>query len=224
MKYKGKLRKGSFTLVEMLVVVGIASLLFTLVIPAFGRMMQGSRVEQCATGLRLGMERARGRAVSDRRYVALVLPHGVTGTSREDYKYQRGGYRLVYVTANGTGSYSYGGMIPETDWENKSSDAFLVAVDESLQKISSFSSVKVGAKDKSEKIKGINKLYNISDVPVGSGTDSLPGVIFTPYGDIKLDSDKTELYFYICGSDKEDMLCLRMNKLTGKIEFAALEI
>ena len=226
MKYKKETLRREFTLVEMLIVVGIASLLFTLVIPAFSRMMQGSRVEHCASNIKLGMERARAKAVSGRRYIAMVLPHGVSSRSRADYDFQRGGYRLFYVSIGSNGTFTCDGVVPEMTWSNRSNEAYLVAVSDEQKKISDYKTAKVGDSNTKEKIIDSGFLHTVSGLPVGGSASpvSLPGLIFSPYGDIRANTDQTELYFYVCGTDKDDMLCLRMNKITGKIEYVSLEL
>ena len=51
------------------------------------------------------------------------------------------------------------------------------------------------------------------------GEVELPGLIFTPYGDIKTNSDDIELYLYVCGEFFYDRVKLRLNKLSGKVEY-----
>ena len=52
-----------------------------------------------------------------------------------------------------------------------------------------------------------------------SSTVTLPSLVFSPYGDILGGSDHVELYFYVCGQVVYDRLKLRLNKLSGKVEF-----
>ena len=117
-----------FTLIEMLVVIGIAGLLFALLGPAFTRMTQSNAVEQHASGLKLGMERARALAVSQRRYVALLLPDKKINDTVVD-KYRYGGFRYAYVTEDDTSenptagdaakcSFFLEGWIPGEEWSN----------------------------------------------------------------------------------------------------------
>ena len=89
---KKNIKRQNFTLIEMLVVIGIAGLLFTLMGPAFSRMTRGNAVESHASGLKLGMERARALAVSQRRYAAVLLPCNVTNKDHAHYNFQRGGF------------------------------------------------------------------------------------------------------------------------------------
>ena len=66
-----------------------------------------------------------------------------------------------------------------------------------------------------------NLLCNVAGVPydAAGNTDTCKGIIFSPYGDVKTKSTSMELYFYITAADVEDGLKLRLNKLSGKVEF-----
>ena len=113
---KKSIKRQNFTLIEMLVVIGIAGLLFTLMGPAFSRMTRGNAVESLASGLKLGMERARALAVSQRRSVAVLLPNKVSDKEKAHYNFQRGGFLLGFVTQNNSGDYVFDGVIPDADW------------------------------------------------------------------------------------------------------------
>ena len=208
-----------FTLIEVLVVVGIASLLFALAGPAFNRMTRGNMVERHASGLKLGMEQARAVAVSTRKHTAILLPDRVTSSTDPRYKFQRGGYRLAHVSVNGTGVYAWQSWIPDADWTNNGRrEAFLMdvtrgTVDSSLVKETSTDVVEDA--DYSKQLSGAGLLYDVS-VP---GMGSCRAVIFTPFGDAKVAADSVEVKFYVTGINLADRLVIRLNKLTGKVEF-----
>lgn len=225
-----------FTLIEMLVVVGIAGLLFALLGPAFTRMTQSNAVEQHASGLKLGMERARALAVSSRRYVAMLLPDKKADDSDID-KHRYGGYRYAYVTEDNEASenptdgdaskvqFFLESWIPGEDWTNRGKNkAYFVEIQASdnpekakenneTQITAAYNENYVGKKN--------NKPFLMSiKVKKSSGGDvELPGLIFTPYGDVKTNSDDVELYFYVCGEFFYDRIKLRLNKLSGKVEY-----
>ena len=208
-----------FTLIEMLVVIGIAGLLFTLIGPAFNRMTRGNDVESHASGLKLGMERAASLAASSRRYVAVILPYGISTMSDPVYKYQRGGYRLAYVTRNDTGAYVFDGWLPDSEWRNPGQDAYLVEVVEGTA--GTPKKAKDGSTDKMtdsifpQAIEGSNFLNDIGSVPSGS----CKGIVFSPYGDASVASSDPELKFYVTGTNFYDRVVIRLNALSGKVEF-----
>ena len=94
----------NFTLIELLVVMLLMGMLMTLMLPAFNRMINGNKVEQLASNLKLGLEQAQSHAVTSRRYVALILPNPQMKTNEE---YWLGGCRLAYVDRR-RGSVSFG--------------------------------------------------------------------------------------------------------------------
>ena len=209
-----------FTLIEMLIVVGIASLLFALLGPAFTRMTQSRAVEQHASGLKLGMERARARAIAQRRYVALLLPHSVTTATDPHYNYQRGGFKIGFITNGSENSYVFDGVVDSAEWTNRGNNAFLTAV--ANQKDANLSSEKPLESDfiQKEPTGFSTFLHTVSNVP--SGPDkviSTRAIIFSPYGNVIMPGDDTEIYFYITGLDVNDCIKLRLNKLSGKVEY-----
>ena len=207
-----------FTLIEMLVVVGIAGLLFVLLGPAFTRMTQSNAVEQHASGLKLGMERARALAVSSRKNVALLLPYGANDT-KPVYKFQRGGFKYGYISIDSEGSYSFDGVVDGAEWKNRGNNAFLTAVDNVKDK--NLSAEKPLDNFEKEPT-GFSKLHAVSNVPASNeGTEKIScrGIIFTPYGNVLIPGDDNEIYFYITGIDVDDCVKVRLNKLSGKVEY-----
>ena len=207
-----------FTLIEMLVVVGIAGLLFALLGPAFTRMTQSNAVEQHASGLKLGMERARALAVSSRKHVALLLPYGANDT-KPVYKFQRGGFKYGYISIDSDGSYSFDGVVDDAEWKNRGNNAFLTAVDNAKDK--NLSAEKPLDNFEKEPT-GFSKLHAVSNVPASNeGTEKIScrGIIFTPYGNVLIPGDDNEIYFYITGIDVDDCVKVRLNKLSGKVEY-----
>ena len=214
-----------FTLIEMLIVVGIASLLFALLGPAFTRMTQSNAVEQHASGLKLGMERARALAVSQRRYVAMLLPSKSVSDATIN-KFHHGGYRLAYVTQENPdstegdkdkNSFFLDSWIPDNEWTNNGkSNAFLleICIEDNPKNVKEDSDVLSATL--ADKIYEGEKLLSSTKI---SSSVTLPSLVFSPYGDILGGSDHVELYFYVCGQVVHDRLKLRLNKLSGKVEF-----
>ena len=208
-----------FTLIEMLVVVGIAGLLFALLGPAFTRMTQSNAVEQHASGLKLGMERARALAVSNRKNVALLLPYGETNKENAVYNFQRGGFKFGYIAISSDGSYSFDGVVDDAEWKNRGNNAFLTAVDNANKE--TLSSEKP-LDDFDKEPTGFSRLYAVSNVPASSeGNEKIScrGIIFTPYGNVLIPGDDNEIYFYITGIDVDDRIKVRLNRLSGKVEY-----
>ncbi len=74
-------RQKRFTLVELLVVIGIMGMLMYISMPAFSKLAKGSGVAYSATNIMSRLGLARGTAIGKNRYVALLMPN---------YKYYSG--------------------------------------------------------------------------------------------------------------------------------------
>ena len=127
-----KRRCDDFTLVELLVVICLASLLFGIVLPAFSRMVTGSAVDRLASNLKLRLAQAQSHAASSRGHVALILPNGTAGSSgtwkaASEGAARLGGSRMCYVNWDvDTHKAAFKSWVPEDDWTEPDRGAFLV--------------------------------------------------------------------------------------------------
>ena len=125
------MRHYKFTLVELLVVICIASLLMGLVIPAFSRMVTGSAVDRLASDLKLRLERAQSHAASSRRHVAVILPGNQSGfTADKEKAAKHGGVRACYVGDPDDADFkaAFKRWIPDEEWSSPERGAFLIYV------------------------------------------------------------------------------------------------
>jgi len=123
------MNRNHFTLVELLVVVGLISLLLGLMAPAFSRMMSGNKVSDAAGNLKLGLEQAQSYAVSRRAYVALILPNkSAADTDNSDERAALlGGFRLAEVSVDRSSStIKFKQWIEDCPWKSRSEGALLV--------------------------------------------------------------------------------------------------
>ncbi len=125
---KSQIKRKHFTLIEMIAVVAIAGMLVALFAPAFNRMMFGSKVDQAASGFKLGLEMAQTKAVAERKYVAMVIPCHYADAGAKFKQYVLGGYRLAYVKKVGD-KYYFNNWIPGISWRNADDGARLVRME-----------------------------------------------------------------------------------------------
>ncbi len=98
---RSKLKR--FTLIELMVVMVVMGFLVTLALPSFNRMISGNKVDQLASQLKLAMEQAQSRAITNRRHVALILPSNQgAGSNASQWQWlspnlRHGGYRMAFV-------------------------------------------------------------------------------------------------------------------------------
>jgi len=214
------MRKKNFTLIELLTVVAIAAVLIAIMAPAFNRMLFGNKVDQCISALKLGMEMAQAKAVSARKYVAMVLPGDYDSVSDAKLKkFVAGGYRLAYLKKESNESFTFISWIPDEPWRNPADGAMLVNVADTA----------AGAVVDTTRSTG----SQFTKLAAFSGTDddltafaSPRALIFSPYGGLANDGTTT-LYFVVTEASVEggayrfpnsdDKLVLKINPITGRV-------
>ena len=232
-----------FTLIEMLAVVAIASILIALITPAVQGLMFGSRVDQCASNFKLGLEQAQSKAFASRKYVALMLPYdhsNTTAATRHLNQYCKGGYRMAYVTRDGS-SFKFDRWVDNQDWKNPNAGALCVDIT-ATGPSDTDGDAKIGAADKAKWAKDMktrtdslslsgkfDALSPISDVSGNDMPDSgtYTAVIFSPYGGIV--GHELPLYFSfteakVDGSryvfdNIDNFLVLKLNAITGQVTY-----
>ena len=95
-----KIRKIRFTLVELLLVMGLMGLMVTLALPAFSRMTGNNKVDVMTSNIKIALEQGQSTAVSRNCYVAVVFPISSDKTDVKEYNF--GGYRLAEVEPTDT--------------------------------------------------------------------------------------------------------------------------
>lgn len=210
-----KSRHHNFTLIEILAVLMILGIIFTLMLPSFNRMINGNKVDQMASRLKIGLDQAQSQAVTSRRNVALILPNKSGDWSDPGEEYCLGGYRLAYVTMEGSknedaveeGSEAteltydectFEKWVPDSEWTNRPDGAYLVLV---LPKSSGDydqtkwmdGSSPTGAKGVTTSLSGViaggaDALIKVKDLPDSSGNKKdydHCAIVFSPYGEIR---------------------------------------
>lgn len=196
-----KYRIKTFTLMELLAVIAIVSVLFTVMLPGFKKMVKGNAVERAAADLKLGLEKAQAEAISSRRYVALIL--GNNNVSGLEPRYQLGGYRIAYVdrelNASNATSYVFAGWVDGDAWKTANPEARLVKIiasDKDLTEDVFFNKASMNGKD-------IGTIWNDSNKKItwkssASGSLSITG---TQFNDL-MDVEKVEKYTDPSGTEK----------------------
>lgn len=117
-----------FTLVELLVVMAIMALLFYISMPAFEKLVKGYGVDGAAQNCAAALKLARDKAITDKMYVALLLPHrDAPGTGSLPSDYIHRSYRMCYVDENystaesgargAQRTFTFVSWVPGSNWE-----------------------------------------------------------------------------------------------------------
>lgn len=236
-----KRRCNDFTLVELLVVIGLASLLFGIVLPAFSRMVTGSAVNRLASNLKLRLARAQSHAASSRGHVALLLPNGATSvwTKSNEQAARLGGSRMCYVDWNvDTHKAAFKAWVPDDDWTEPDRGAFLIRATSSASNVAAEGSAQTiltnagrdtlldnSSADESKPLKDLTGALSGSSTadPVNCA------VVFGPKGNVRTTED---LYLVIAegavngtslvfpgGGGAYNCRALKVNHVTGRVEY-----
>ncbi len=230
-----------FTLVELLVVVGLISLLLGLVAPAFSRMMSGNKVADATGNLKLGLEQAQSYAVSRRTYVALILPNASSANTDDDGELSAmfGGFRVAEVSIDRNSSViTFKQWVDDFPWKARGEGGVLIynstvdtgATGSSVVKDGVFKKT-ISEETKKVKFEG---LLNVEGLIMQDGTAPVTrencAIIFSPYGGCycgtsyyfvvaegKVNEDRLEL----AGEKGEiiNFLTLKVNGYTGRVEY-----
>ena len=224
-----------FTLIELLAVVALISLLMAVGVPAFARMIRGSRVDDASRSIKLVMEQAQMRAAAERRYVAVIFPNGDVADTLKPYRL--GGFRLAYVKKQGNSTYEFSKWVDGSDWSNAYSGAVLARIDNKNFTASGGEVAKCTKKtvDKVEGADSFKKLGGVKDdkgnsLDVGdncalifkpSGGTESSSKIYLLVSEAKVEGDDIS-YPAASGTSNEKTVnykVLRVNNLTGRVEF-----
>ncbi|WP_294477970.1 hypothetical protein [uncultured Victivallis sp.] len=249
MKERGRRR---FTLIELLVVMLLMGLIMSLMLPAFNRMIRGNRVDQLASGLKLGLEQAQSQAVRSRKYVALVLPNDRSAWEDESLSlvqpFSHGGFRLAYVKS-GTSGWEFVRWVDGQEWKNAPDGAMLVRV--MAKDDSDYNDYKMGdgvkdvakSTESDDEFDALADLKNLRYGNLDSNDGTTPNsadvkcclVVFSPYGGLVGDQDlrlviaeavpngDTIVYpTKDADGNPVNWKMLSINKFTGRVEYYPL--
>lgn len=168
---KRKSRK--YTLVELLVVVGIMALIMSIALPSFSKMARGQAPKNAARNILATLKGARSYAITERKYVAVIFPDkDNTGvTALKNYAFKR--YRACFVKRTDTGTtttYAFSSWIDGENWKEMPSSAVF-----STQTVNTTTGAITGSPS-------ATTVESVVDSSIGLAATNLPGIIFKPTG------------------------------------------
>ena len=245
--------KKPFTLIELMVVVGIAGLLMTIAIPSYNKILKSSGTDNAAAALKLAVEQAQAKAVSSRRDVALIIPNStkekfygkVSGQeddtpafNKDTYtRYYAGSARMAYVKKDSQGKWNFVKWVPGSKWLEPFKDSKIVMVSDrygDLPEKEGDALEKCTAKVVDEVYRGSNSddgFVKVSGIP-GNPSDRC-AMIFSPFGGLHSKRDlfvavaectlSGDKIAYPNESDPVNYIVLDVNRLSGKVSYHAYE-
>lgn len=219
--------KNRFTLVELLVVMGLMALMISLAVPAFSRMTKNNEADVMASSIKTALEQGQSTAVGKNCYVAVIFPLSSTKNNVKAYNY--GGYRVAEVVSADpdkdgenvtSSSYKFKRWISES-YTNAPGDALMVA--DGNSKVTEVSeTVKAGNFSKMQALAGTTGDANSENALAGC-----KAVIFKPTGECV----NEDMYISIAVADSKnlkvfntsDFRQLYLNQFTGRVEYVTDE-
>lgn len=185
MFYARKFRR--FSLVELLVVLGIMALLMTLGLPAFNELLQGDAAQRGARQLSTAMAQARSLAASQRRYVALLLPDNTQPWNAvlEDPYYGPAGrcYRLCFVTKDGE-NYVFDDWGSSSDWKELTGGALLTQIDRHYEGVGTLQDSQIHHGGDFISYQGLIEIDKPGAGDENSFNGRVGGLVFSPTGSL----------------------------------------
>ncbi len=140
--YSLKSKQHHFTLLEMVIVLGVSAILLGISLPAFTKLVKGQGVDIAARSISGTLKACRAYAVTNRQYVALVMPQikahngtavittGCPSTSTLPASYYNQSYRACIVNKTATaGVYEFQKWVSGEKWEFTPTGALILRID-----------------------------------------------------------------------------------------------
>ncbi len=115
-----------FTMLELLIVIGIMMILMSLAVPGFRRLVSGKAVNAAASMLSGQLALARAAAIAEQRYIAVIMPGAhfqapasaaANGTTYDEYHFRS--FRIGIVekgAANEENQFKLVSWYPDSKW------------------------------------------------------------------------------------------------------------
>jgi len=149
-------RTRQFTLIELLLVIGIMILIMGLTVPSFRKMASGNAVNASARMLAGQLNLARAAAISEQRYIAIIMPGcdfrkpnpsgESSGNSEDEYHFRSFRVGVVKPTANAN-EFQLVEWYPGADWTFLPLGAVIAEVNDSALSASKTNGVELYESD-----------------------------------------------------------------------------
>ena len=231
---------------ELLAVIAIVSVLFTVMLPGFKKMVKGNAIEQQAGQIKLLLEQAQSEAISLRKPVAVIVPNG-TSSNWPDLTHRLGGMRLAIVEKDKDNNWQFVRWLPDRDWRPRLAGAVLAKIELKETSISN-SLYDSGVPDvvaSSQATYPNNLLFDLKfngadDFPYTGTTGNRDNcaIVFSPYGEMynkslrliiaEAEIDESILVYPTRANGQNpnkapvNFLVLEINQFSGKVEYRNL--
>ena len=203
-----------FTLVELIMVMGVMILLAAIAIPAYSSLFSGRKTTLAANQMNGAIMEARAHAVSAKVYTALIF---VKDSNAKGYTR----FRMAEVYHNPdteNTSYVWRRWVPGSSFVLLPENTMVPDTSSDLGTTSGGTEGKVGSGS-------LTKVTNLNNSGIGSNVSNAPAIIFKPNGQLAGTGDKNvvvrfvESNRYEANASQTPKLPLNINWLTCKTKF-----
>jgi type II secretory pathway pseudopilin PulG len=215
-----------FSLIELLLVIGLMALLMGISLPAFTRMAKGNGVTSTTRNISAKINAARSYALSNRVYLALVFPLADADTDILD-KFRYSSFRAAIVTCDTSttpATYTWKQWVDGESWQQLPSGAIIAGPDYSSKGSFSYPTKVVDCEFKDIKGSSTSCPAEIANCLVFRPN----GMLCNAAGDFslaiyegavtKLNGSSTELQ----RTNTSNYVTLSVNPFTGRISYSNL--
>ncbi|MCX6983261.1 MAG: hypothetical protein NT118_00730 [Lentisphaerae bacterium] len=232
--------QGNFTLIEILAVTGLMAILLFMALPAFEKMAKGGGVEVAARNLSSKLGAARGYAINNRQYVAVLMPDA---NLPNDYLFRS--YKLCVVSStsiptsisvtSGTPpitrtitvtTFTFTRWLPSENWGFLPTGAAINHINVNPHLAGSNSNIYSDGwlESSHEEIDGV-KLHEISSAY--NNTDNVRAIVFRPNGKLAgasgsryvAVSESTYSGTILVSTNQKNWIDIFINEYTGRVTY-----
>ena len=229
--------KSNFTLVEILAVMGLMAILLFMALPAFEKIAKGNGVEIAARTLSGKLGAARGYAINNRQYVAVLMP---AADLPDPYLYRS--YKLCVVSKTSSSvttgtppvkvtTFTFERWLPSENWGFLPTGAAInhIGITDSATKLSPHSpgssSNNWAASTAREEVDGV-KLY---DIKPSYSVDNVRAIVFKPNGKLAgagesryvAVSESTYSGTILATTNQKNWIDITIDQYTGRVTYGA---
>ena len=220
----GKNRKvqRNFTLVEILAVMALMAILLFIARPSFEKLVKGGGVSIAARNLTGKLGVARGYAINNRQYVALLMPDA---NLPNDYLFRS--YKLCVVTPHtgSTSDFDFSKWIPSENWGFLPTGTAIKHINTVPHSGSADNTGTFLPSVAHEQVDGV-KLSEISS-PTYNSVDNIRAIVFRPNGKIAgasgqryvAVSEATYNGTTLLSTNPKDWIDITIDQYTGRVNY-----
>ena len=240
----------NFTLIEILMVLGLMAILLFIALPAFEKLAKGHGVELAARNITSKLGQARGYAITSREYVAVLMPTDTAlGASLtklpNDYIFRS--YKLCVVASNPTPStrtstlgippttvstavntFTFKRWIPSEKWEFTPTGTAINHIISGTAHISTSDSNSWPAALACEEVSGVSLKELSPSSTTYDSVDTVRAIVFKPTGKMAVTlnryvavSESTYNGATLTATNPKNWIDITIDQFTGRVTYGA---